>query len=357
MMPIMYGRPHASSTALPLIGALIVVSLALGLGGLTGSASARSSALQAGQIGGVFVDADITLPGIQSCRSVSVGDSVAVDLIVDAIDPADGSLDGGGLANAGLRYTDAPLDLSTVAAHPDSPWAAGSLLPGEEAALGDGTKQIVGYTVLVFPADRPEFSGVQPVFRVTFSAVAAGVATVNVGNSPGYDDTRDFVVSTAASGQAVKNFDPFDDDGDGFSIDSRQGAFIAVGEPCPQEAPQSFPDEPTTQTLGGVATPGGTDGAAPNASEPDGQAPQPGLPNGGGEPPADGDTAGRTDAVEDADAGEPQGGPEGTVSEPGGDGTDWALVAVVVGGIGALGLGGAAWWGLRRRGAHDRGSD
>lgn len=359
-------------TAFPLIGAWVVVP-GLSSGGIPGTASASPSAQVPGQIDRVLIDADTTQDGVQTCRSASVGDSVAVDIILDEVDPADGTLDGGSIATAALRYTDAPLDLISVAIHPDSPWAIGQMQTGNEQDLGDGTRQLAGYTAMVFPGNGVPFSGVQPLFRVTFGAVANGLATINLGNVPGLDDTRDITIGITYPDESQKLFDPFDDNEDGGIIQSLQGAFIAVGEACPQSAPEPFSDEPTTRTPPEADMPDEDGDGVPDANDAFPSDPTEDADSDGDGIGDNADTDDDNDDVEDAVDLCPGTAPRTEVDEdgcsstqlprggaqpgPGDGGTNWAIVLAIVAPIAALAAAGAAWWRLRRRGAFDRGGD
>lgn len=366
----MINRPSIVLTALPLIVAAALL-LSAGFRGLAGSADASRPASVPGQIERVVIDADTSKDGIQTCRSVSVGDSVDVDIILDEVDPADGTLDDGAIANAGLRYTDAPLDLSSVAIHPDSPWSIGQIQQGSEDERGDGTKELLGYGAFVVPGNAVQFSGVQPLFRVTFDAAAPGLATVNLGNVAGFDSARDFLIGITFADGSQKVFDPFDDDEDGAVIQNLQGAIIAVGEACPQGAPQPFPDEPTERAQLAPATGDeDSDGVLAAADLCPGTAASDSIDaNGCSDIQVDEDS----DGVCNADAPStgpsacelPQGGgspadgtsqedePAAAPSEDDGPGT--TILIAILGSIAALGVAGAAWWGLRRRGAANGG--
>ncbi|KKL95064.1 hypothetical protein LCGC14_1858370 [marine sediment metagenome] len=211
-----------------LIGLFIVGALLAALAG-RGGEHAVAVATQPGVIEAVRIDADINTPGVQTCLgNISQGSSITVDIILDAVDPADGTLDFGGGGNAGITFDDSRLDF--VSASGVGPLSGVFPLGGSIEPVDATFSRLGGFTFFVFPGDKPEFSGVQQWYRVNLTASAAGVATVEPTNVSGYDDSRDIVINMGSS--AINAFDPSDENSDGFIINSLEGAQLAIGEPC-----------------------------------------------------------------------------------------------------------------------------
>ena len=221
-----------------LIGVLVLASIAAGGLFLREAVRASHQPTEPGVIDRVLIDADPSTAGaldgvigpVEACRDgVGLGEAVSADIILDGIDPADGSLDGGGGASVGIRFDDARLEFVSVEAL--GPLAGAGVISGVLETVDGTFSRLRGFAIISQPTDRTEFSGAQPWARVNFIAQADGVARVYLEDVPGRDGSRDFLaaVSGPGSGLPMKLFDLNDGNGDGSSVGSFVDAELRVG--------------------------------------------------------------------------------------------------------------------------------
>lgn len=221
-----------------ILGVFVLASIAAGGVFLQEAVRASHQPTQPGVIDRVLIDADTSTAGavdgvlgvVEGCKDgVGIGEPVAVDVILDGIDPTDGSLDGGGGVNVGIRFDDSRLDFVSIEAI--GPLAGAGVVSGVVDVVDGTFSRLRGYSVIRQPGDGPEFSRAQLWARVNFIAQADGVARVYLEDVPGRDGSRDFVaaMSGPGSGLPMKLFDLNDDNGDGFSLSSFVDGELRIG--------------------------------------------------------------------------------------------------------------------------------